>query len=141
MGRHDSCLYAVTVLEYEDDETVPPPPGCCRTTSSGGWILSRPHHTSPSGSHRSPSCSSGYGGSHRPARPHLQPLEIVDLHRPPATDGHPDPLWHLEGQQFDLRLRAPGYVQYVRRAPQHISRQTLTLGQRGGVSLAEEPFA
>jgi hypothetical protein len=25
MGRHDSCLYAVTVLEYEDDETVPPP--------------------------------------------------------------------------------------------------------------------
>jgi|GraSoiStandDraft_27_1057306.scaffolds.fasta_scaffold344468_2 hypothetical protein len=24
MGRHDSCLYAVTVLEYEDDETVPP---------------------------------------------------------------------------------------------------------------------
>jgi hypothetical protein len=26
MGRHDSCLYAVTVLEYEDDETVPPRP-------------------------------------------------------------------------------------------------------------------
>ncbi len=73
--------------------------------------------------------------------PTSNPLEIVDLHRPPATDGHPDPLWHLEGQQFDLRLRAPGYVQYVRRAPQHISRQTLTLGQRGGVSLAEEPFA
>jgi hypothetical protein len=67
-------------------------------------------------------------------------LEIADLHRLPATDGHPDPLWHLEGQQFDLRLRAPGYVPYVWRAPQHISRQTLTIGQRGGVSLVEEPF-
>jgi hypothetical protein len=44
-------------------------------------------------------------------------LQIADLHRLPATDGHCDPLWHLEGEQFDLRLRAPGYVQYVRRVP------------------------
>jgi hypothetical protein len=68
-------------------------------------------------------------------------LEIADLHRMPPPDAHPDPLWHIEGQAFDLRFRAAGFVQYFRRPPRLVERQTLTLAERGGISVAEEAFA
>jgi hypothetical protein len=64
-------------------------------------------------------------------------LEIADLHRMPP----PDPLWHIEGQAFDLRFRAAGFVQYFLRPPRLVERQTLTLAERGGISVAEEAFA
>jgi len=67
-------------------------------------------------------------------------LEIADLHRLNAPDNEPEPLWHIEGQSFDLRLRASGYRQCLRLPPQHIPGQVLTLAQRNGVSFAEQSF-
>ncbi|MFC5267035.1 hypothetical protein ACFPJ1_33380 [Kribbella qitaiheensis] len=52
-----------------------------------------------------------------------------------------EPLWHIEGQNFELRLRAPGYTQYLRMPPQHVSRQILTSAERGGISFAQQSFA
>jgi len=68
-------------------------------------------------------------------------LEVADLHRLDPPDGRPDPLWHIEGQNFELRVRAAGYTQYLRKEPQHVPHQMLTMAQRGGLSFAEAPFA
>ncbi|MFF1820854.1 hypothetical protein ACFVWG_26345 [Kribbella sp. NPDC058245] len=68
-------------------------------------------------------------------------LEIADLHRLDSPDGPPAALWHIEGQNFDLRVRSAGYTQYFRKEPQHVSGQVLTMAQRGGLSFAEVPFA
>ncbi|MDX3195947.1 hypothetical protein PV458_46755 [Streptomyces sp. MN03-5084-2B] len=68
-------------------------------------------------------------------------LEIADLHRLDPPDGHPVPLWHIEGHEFDLKLRASGFRQYFRRPPHHVPRQVLTLPERGGLSFAEQAFA
>jgi hypothetical protein len=68
-------------------------------------------------------------------------MEIADVHRLDPPDSHPDPLWHIEGQNFDLRLRAPGYTQHLRLPPQHVPRQTLTAAERAGISFAEQSFA
>ncbi|NUR93975.1 MAG: hypothetical protein HOV67_01815, partial [Kribbellaceae bacterium] len=46
-------------------------------------------------------------------------LDLDAVHRLAAPDDRPDPLWHLEGHNFDLRLRAPGYTQYLRAEPVH----------------------
>lgn len=67
-------------------------------------------------------------------------MEIADLHRLASPDGQPDYEWHLEGQNFDLRLRARRYTQYLRQPPQHVGRQILTLAERGGPSFAEQSF-
>jgi hypothetical protein len=68
-------------------------------------------------------------------------LEIADLHRLDPPDDKPDPLWHIEGQNFDLRLRAPGYTQYLRTAPVHSKHQYLTHRERGAPSFAERSFS
>jgi hypothetical protein len=34
-------------------------------------------------------------------------MEIAELHRLDPPDNNPDPLWHIEGQNFEFRLRAP----------------------------------
>jgi hypothetical protein len=69
-------------------------------------------------------------------------LEIADLHRLAPPDDKPDPLWHIEGQNFDLRLRAPAYTQYLRKPPIHTTTaQYLTHPERGGLSFAEHAFA
>lgn len=67
-------------------------------------------------------------------------LELLDLHREPAQDGHGGYRWHLEGAGFDLRFRAPGYRQTFRRPPVLTDDQRLTPEQRGGVVLDEIPF-
>ncbi|MEV4260441.1 hypothetical protein [Kribbella sp. NPDC049584] len=68
-------------------------------------------------------------------------LEIADLHRLDSPDDKPDPLWHVEGQNFDLRLRAPAYTQYLRKPPIHsAAAQYLTQPERGGLSFAEQSF-
>ena len=68
-------------------------------------------------------------------------LEIADLHRLAPPDERPDPLRHVEGQTFDLRLRAPAYMQYLRTRPIHsTTAQYLTQVARGGLSFAEQPF-
>lgn len=69
-------------------------------------------------------------------------LEIADLHRLDPPDDTPDPLWHLEGQNFDLRLRAPTYTQYLRKPPIHsATAQYLTQPERDGLSFAEHSFS
>ncbi|HKE15967.1 MAG TPA: hypothetical protein VKB80_13915 [Kofleriaceae bacterium] len=72
---------------------------------------------------------------------HASELEVADLHRAPSPDQYPDPVWHVDGQAFELRFRAPGFVQYFRRPPLHVPGQGLTMAQRGGISLAEAAFA
>lgn len=67
-------------------------------------------------------------------------LEIADLHRLDPPDDNPDPLWHIEGQNFDLRLRAPAYTQYLRKPPIHSTAQYVTQRERGGLSFAELSF-
>jgi hypothetical protein len=67
-------------------------------------------------------------------------LEIADLHRLDPPDDRPDPLWHLEGHNFDLRLRAPGFTQYVRTRPVHSKAQYLTHPERGALSFAERSY-
>jgi hypothetical protein len=67
-------------------------------------------------------------------------LEIADLHHLAPPDDKPDPLWHIEGQNFDLRLRAPSYTQYLRTVPIHSKHQYLTTSERGGLSFTETSF-
>lgn len=61
-------------------------------------------------------------------------LEIADVHRLDPPDGRADPLWHIKGHSFDLRLRSGGYHQYVRQPPRHVPGQLLTMAQRGGLA-------
>jgi hypothetical protein len=49
-------------------------------------------------------------------------------------------LWHIEGQNFDVRLRAPGYTQHLCLPMQHVPRQTLISAERAGISFAEQSF-
>jgi hypothetical protein len=65
-------------------------------------------------------------------------MESPMLHRLDQPDSHPHPLWHIEGKNFKLRLRAPGYTQYLRLPPQHVPQQTLTSAERTGISFAEQ---
>jgi len=67
-------------------------------------------------------------------------LEIADLHRLDSPDKYPDPLWDIEGHNFELRLRAPAYTQYLRTPPRHTDHQALTLTDRGGINFTEESF-
>ena len=48
------------------------------------------------------------------------------------------PLWHIEGHNFELRLRALGYTQHLRLPPQHVPQQTLTSAERAGIGSAEQ---
>jgi len=68
-------------------------------------------------------------------------LEIDALHRLEPDDEHRDlPLWHVQGHAFDLRFRASGYRQYLRRAPRLVSRTSLLPRERGGCSFDEVGF-
>jgi hypothetical protein len=68
-------------------------------------------------------------------------MEIADIHRDDPPDSNPDPMWHIEGHNFEFRLRARGHTQYLRLPPQHVSRQLLSTAERGGLSFAERSFA
>ncbi|MET8355044.1 MULTISPECIES: hypothetical protein [unclassified Micromonospora] len=67
-------------------------------------------------------------------------MEIADVHRLDPPDSNPEPLWQIEGQNFEFRLRASGYTQYLRLPPQLVARQMLTSAQRAGISFAERSF-
>ncbi|MBK6010446.1 hypothetical protein [Streptomyces sp. MBT53] len=68
-------------------------------------------------------------------------LEIDGVHRLVPGDGRDDlPLWHIEGHAFDLRFRASGYRQYVRKAPTLATRQALPYADRGGCAFTEVGF-
>ncbi|GAA3209548.1 hypothetical protein GCM10010532_033330 [Dactylosporangium siamense] len=140
MGWHDCRVHAISVGEY-DDATLPP----ARLLLDLDYIV---RWVEPAGSAQpfsfwiSPATLVFEQAWNITGR--LGPLhdlmEIADLHRLASPDGQPDHEWHLEGQNFDLRLRAHRYTQYLRQPPQHVGRQILTLAERGGPSFAEQSF-
>jgi hypothetical protein len=48
--------------------------------------------------------------------------------------------WTLDGHQFTARLLAPGFKQFLRRAPIASPHQSLSMEARGGVSFAQSAF-
>ena len=140
MGWHDCRIRAVSITEYEDD-TVPPARLLLDLDYIVRWVEPvRPekHFTfwvTPATLvfERAWDITGQLGPLH-------ELLEIADVHRLASPDDQPDPLWHIEGQTFDVRLRAHGYRQYMRMPPQHVSQQVLTLAQRDGISFAERSF-
>ncbi|MFD9127326.1 hypothetical protein [Kitasatospora sp. NPDC059571] len=68
-------------------------------------------------------------------------LDIHEIQRSTPADEAGGPQWHIEGDRFDLRFRATGYRQYLRRAPQYSSRLVLSHGDRAGLSFAETAFS
>jgi hypothetical protein len=140
MGWHDCRVHAISVGEYDDD-TLPP----ARLLMDLDYIVRWVDPVRPA-SHftfwvapatlvfeRAWDITGEFGPLH-------ELLEIADLHRLEPPDNSPEPSWHIEGQSFDIRLRADGYRQYLRRPPRHIPQQILTTAQRGGISFAEQSF-
>ncbi|SBT44153.1 hypothetical protein [Micromonospora auratinigra] len=141
MGWHDCRIHAVSVGEYEDD-TLPPARLLLDLDYIVRWMPpadGEAHFTfwiAPATLvfERAWQIDGRLGPLH-------EAMEIADIHRLDPTDGGPEPWWHIEGQNFDLRLRAAGYTQYLRLPPRHVRRQVLTPGERGGSSLTERSFA
>ncbi|WP_202867676.1 hypothetical protein [Kribbella pittospori] len=140
MGWHDCRIHALSIGEHEDG-TLPPARVLLDLDYIVRWV------------------DPAYGQEHfsfwiAPATlvfdhawdvsgdlgPLHELLEIDALHRLASPDRDPAPLWHLEGHNFDLRLRAATYRQYLRMPPQHVDRQMLTALERGGLSFAERSF-
>ena len=140
MGWHDCRIRAVSVSNYEDD-TLPPGRLLLDLDYIVRWVEPVPpeqHFTfwvAPATLvfERAWNITGTLGPLH-------ELLEIADVHRLDSPDNEPESLWHIEGQNFDLRLRASGYRQYLRLPPQHIPGQVLALAQRDGVSLTEQSF-
>ncbi|WP_410604270.1 hypothetical protein [Amycolatopsis sp. lyj-90] len=141
MGWHDCRIHAVGVTEYEDD-TVPPTRLLLDLDYIVRWVdpvAPEKHFTfwiAPATLvfEKAWDITGQFGPLH-------DLLEIDDVHRLASPDDQPEPLWHIEGQNFDVRLRAHGYRQYLRMPPKAVSRQALTLAQRNGIGFAEQPFA
>ena len=141
MGWHDCRIHALSVAEYDDD-TMPP----ARLLLDVDYIVRWVNPVRPSKYFsfwiapatlvfdKAWDITGDFGPLH-------EILEIDDLHRLDPPDDRSEPLWHIEGQSFDLRLRAAGYRQFLRRPPQHAPGQLLTMAQRGGISFAEQSFA
>jgi hypothetical protein len=141
MGWHDCRVHAVSIGEYDDD-TMPPARLLLDLDYIVRWVEPaprEPHFTfwiSPATLvfERAWNITGEFGPLH-------EIMEISDVHRLNPPDDNPEPLWHIEGQNFELRLRSPGYTQHPRLPPQHVHRQMLTSTQRAGISLAEQSFA
>jgi hypothetical protein len=140
MGWHDCRVHAVSIGEYEDD-TLPP----ARMLFDLDYIV---RWVKPARRERyftfwivpatlvfelAWDIMGDLGPLH-------EVLEIADIHRLDSPDSSPAPLWHIEGHNFELRLRAPGYTQYLRLPPQHVPRQILTSAERGGINFTERSF-
>ncbi|MFG1780248.1 hypothetical protein ACGFIR_13955 [Micromonospora sp. NPDC049051] len=141
MGWHDCRVHAVSIGEYEDD-TLPP----ARMLLDLDYIVRWVQPTGQDGRftfwvapatlvfERAWNIEGTLGPLH-------EVMEIADLHRLPSPDSSSEPLWHIEGQNFDLRLRAAAYTQHIRLPPQHVHRQVLTSTERAGISFAERSFS
>jgi hypothetical protein len=141
MGWHDCRVHAVSIGEYEDD-TVPPARLLLDLDYIVCWVepARRERHftfwIAPATLvfERAWNVTGRLGPLH-------EVMEIADVHRLDSPDDNPELLWHIEGQNFEFRLRAPGYIQYLRLPPQHVPRQLLTSAERAGISFAEQSFA
>lgn len=56
------------------------------------------------------------------------------------ADANGDRMWTLEGHEFTMRLRAPGFTQYLRHPPILAAAQRLGVAERGGISFGETAF-
>ncbi len=140
MGWHDCRIHAISVGEYEDG-TLPPARLLLDLDYVVSWV--EPVRPARHFTFWVAPATLVFDGAWDIAGefgPLHELLEIADLHRLEPPDGRAEPCWHLEGQSFDIRLRAGGYRQYLRRAPQHVPQQVLTTAQRGAVSFAEQSF-
>ena len=141
MGWHDCRVHAVSIGEYADD-TFPPARMLLDLDYIVRWVqpAGRDRHftfwIAPATLvfERAWNIDGRLGPLH-------EVMEIADVHRHDSPDSSPEPLWHIEGQNFELRLRAVGYTQYLRLPPQHVPRQALTSTERAGISVAEQSFA
>lgn len=141
MGWHDCRIHAISIGEYDDD-TLPPARVLLDLDYIVRWVSparAEKHFTfwiAPATLvfESAWSISGQLGPLH-------ETMEIADVHRLDGADSSSDPLWHIEGQNFDLRLRAAGYTQFLRLPPQHVPRQILTSTERSGISFAERSFA
>ncbi len=141
MGWHDCRVHAVSIGEYDDD-TLPPARMLLDLDYIVRWVdptERKSHYTfwiAPATLvfERAWNITGRLGPMH-------EAMEIADIHRLDPPDNNSEPLWHIEGQNFDFRLRAPGYVQYFRSPPQHVPRQVLTFSERTGISFDEQSFA
>lgn len=141
MGWHDCRIHAISVGEYGDG-TLPPARLLLDLDYIVRWVSPAPGEEnftfwiSPV-----TLVFEGAWNISGELGPLHEAMEIADIHRLDAPDGSSDPLWHVEGQNFDLRLRAAGYTQVARLPPLYVPRQVLTLAERSGISFAEESFA
>ncbi|MFJ8579462.1 hypothetical protein [Micromonospora sp. NPDC093277] len=141
MGWHDCRVHAVSIGEYVDD-TLPPARLLLDLDYIVRWVepvrreLPFTFWIAPATLvfERAWNITGQMGPLH-------EVMEIADVHRLDPLDGGPDPLWHIEGQNFDLQFRAHGYIQYLRLPPQRTARQVLAMSERGGISFAEQSFA
>ncbi|MFD8494917.1 hypothetical protein [Amycolatopsis sp. NPDC059657] len=141
MGWHDCRIRALGVTKYDDD-TVPPTRLLLDLDYIVRWVDPVPpekHFTfwiAPATLVFEQAWDiTGHLG------PLHEPLGIDDVHRLASPDDHAYPAWHhIQGQNFDIRLRAHGYRQYLRTPPHHVSRQVLTMAQRNGINFGEQSF-
>lgn len=57
-----------------------------------------------------------------------------------GPDEHGSFDWTLAGDLFTMSLRAPGFTQYLRRAPIHTPGQRLSIEERGGLSFDQHGY-
>ncbi|MEV8516877.1 hypothetical protein [Dactylosporangium sp. NPDC051484] len=141
MGWHDCRVHAISIGGYEDDTL---PPGrllldldyIVRWVEPSGEEFPFTHWISPATLvfERAWKITGQLEPTH-------EVLEIADMHRLDPPDDQPDARWHIEGHNFELSLRAHGYIQYLRLPPLHVARQVLTMVERGGISFAKQSFA
>ncbi|MGX6608169.1 hypothetical protein ACWKSP_39515 [Micromonosporaceae bacterium Da 78-11] len=140
MGWHDCRIHAVSIGEY-DDQTLPP----ARLLLDLDYIV---RWVQPARGERhftfwiAPATLVFEGAWNISGQlgPLHEAMEIADIHRIDPADSRSEPKWHIEGQDFDLHLRAAGYTQYLRLPPQHVPRQKLTSAERSGISFSEHSF-
>jgi hypothetical protein len=141
MGWHDCRVHAVSIGEYEDD-TLPPARLLLDLDYIVRWVeperSKRPFTFWIAPATLVFELAWNVTGQLGPLH---EVMEIADVHRLDPPDSNLEPLWHIEGQNFELRVRAPGYTQYLRMPPQHVPRQILTSAERGGISFAQQSFA
>jgi hypothetical protein len=58
-----------------------------------------------------------------------------------APEGTAYPVWHLDGHEFEIVLRAGGFRQYLRHATIRTATQRLSLEQRDGINFDEVAFS
>jgi hypothetical protein len=140
MGWHDCRVHAMSIGEYADD-TLPPARMLLDLDYIVQWVqpTGRDRHftfwIAPATLvfERAWDIDGRLGPLH-------EGMEIADVHRLDSPDSNPEPLWHIEGRNFEYRLRALGYTQHLRLPPQHVPRQALTSAERAGISFAEQSF-